>query len=777
MKKITTALIAVWLTVVPCLADGLDYPCQKLIQKNEFAKAHSEISALLLKKPEDLSVIYAAFCLYFAEENPNRNIEQAYRYACKGKDITATKKDKETAKMMGKGYTRYVFEYAIDRCVRHEIDVAKQTDTPEAFQAIKVKFPDCSSSLRTMLKDGEETAAYHQACAANTIEAYEAFIRNYPKSKLVEKAQWNIHESAYNELARYNSRKARTDYLMRYPDSHRCLDVLNSLYPAPYREDELDESTYWAYRQLTDMKENEPVSALLMQRSLMRYAQRSKNFYISEYGAKHFVTPIRDSCWLVLHDVFMECNEVDKFKYFYDQYPNKRFPDIVRHDSIVIREGRNPNSVDFIKAAAPYPLAYDMMVENIAEFVNKGKWEDAAAYCAQFSEAFGDDRRYKGLMDVLTAPIDKAIIRQRLPNTINTKDGEEYTPILSFDGQSMYFTARYRKDNIGKEDIFVTAKNKKGQWAKPQVVSALSTYSGNEAPEAISTDETELIFFQNGKLLSSQRTETGWGKPQPLSENINIAKWQADVMLTSDGKAMLFTAQKGTSREAYVSRNIFVSLKDSAGNWSKPIELGPSINTARSERTAYLHPDMTTLYFSSEGHSYLGELDVFKSTRLNPNSWTEWSEPVNLGKQVNTTDDDWGYKISTDGKTAYFSADNDLYSMDMPENMRPNPVVAISGYVTDNAGNVAKVAVLWHNDDLDIDAGTIKITTDDRDGAYFYVLQPGYIYSYSVNDDNYQPYRETIDLRGINEMTSKEVNIRLTPIKKSGVGMQKVTED
>jgi hypothetical protein len=186
---------------------------------------------------------------------------------------------------------------------------------------------------------------------------------------------------------------------------------------------------------------------------------------------------------------------------------------------------------------------------------------------------------------------------------------------------------------------------------------------------------------------------------------------------------------------------------------------------------------MTTLYFSSEGHSYLGELDVFKSTRLNPNSWTEWSEPVNLGKQVNTTDDDWGYKISTDGKTAYFSADNDLYSMDMPENMRPNPVVAISGYVTDNAGNVAKVAVLWHNDDLDIDAGTIKITTDDRDGAYFYVLQPGYIYSYSVSDDNYQPYTETIDLRGINEMTSKEVNIRLTPIKKSGVGMQKVTED
>ena len=109
--------------------------------------------------------------------------------------------------------------------------------------------------------------------------------------------------------------------------------------------------------------------------------------------------------------------------------------------------------------------------------------------------------------------------------------------------------------------------------------------------------------------------------------------------------------------------------------------------------------------------------------------------------------------------------------------MRPNPVVAISGYVTDIAGNVAKVAVLWHNDDLDIDAGTIKITTDDRDGAYFYVLQPGYIYSYSVSDDNYQPYRETIDLRGINEMTSKEVNIRLTPIKKSGVGMQKVTED
>ena len=62
------------------------------------------------------------------------------------------------------------------------------------------------------------------------------------------------------------------------------------------------------------------------------------------------------------------------------------------------------------------------------------------------------------------------------------------------------------------------------------------------------------------------------------------------------------------------------------------------INTAYCDRMPFLHPDMKTLYFSSDGHGGLGKMDVFKSTRLNDNCWDCWSEPINLGIEINTID-------------------------------------------------------------------------------------------------------------------------------------------
>ena len=109
--------------------------------------------------------------------------------------------------------------------------------------------------------------------------------------------------------------------------------------------------------------------------------------------------------------------------------------------------------------------------------------------------------------------------------------------------------------------------------------------------------------------------------------------------------------------------------------------------------------------------------------------------------------------------------------MNLPENMRPKPVVCITGLVTDNTGKAAKVVVTWHNTDIDTDAGKIQISADD--GSYFYVLQPGYAYSYTVDNVNYHPFTGTIDLRDITTNTDKEVNIRLTPYKEKNAGALK----
>ena len=106
--------------------------------------------------------------------------------------------------------------------------------------------------------------------------------------------------------------------------------------------------------------------------------------------------------------------------------------------------------------------------------------------------------------------------------------------------------------------------------------------------------------------------------------------------------------------------DLYISHKDKNGQWGKSTKLPNIINTSYTERSPFLHPDLKTLYFSSDGHGGLGKLDVFVSKRLSDTCWDCWSEPINLGKEINSPNSDWGYKISTDGETAYFSKSNNL---------------------------------------------------------------------------------------------------------------------
>ena len=154
----------------------------------------------------------------------------------------------------------------------------------------------------------------------------------------------------------------------------------------------------------------------------------------------------------------------------------------------------------------------------------------------------------------------------------------------------------------------------------------------------------------------------GWSKPVELPYNINAGSWNSDATISSNGEALIFSSVRdenlnlhNTNENNYHGDNqypsdIYVSLKDQNDMWGKPFNIGDSINTIFTERSPFLHPDMKTLYFSSDGHGGLGKLDVFMSTRLYDSCWTCWSDPINLGKEINTIESDWGYKISTDGR-------------------------------------------------------------------------------------------------------------------------------
>lgn len=272
---------------------------------------------------------------------------------------------------------------------------------------------------------------------------------------------------------------------------------------------------------------------------------------------------------------------------------------------------------------------------------------------------------------------------QILPNTINTAIGEEYGPTLTIDDNTLYFVGLNRGETNISEDIFVSRRDKRtGEWSSAQIVPALSTPYRNEAPTSISGDGKTMLLFVEGRMCFSQRGPYGWTEPRPLPSYLQLGNWQADAQISADGSVLLFAANYPAEGEERASLNIFVSERDEQGRWGKPYSIGSVINTSGMERSPFLHPDMKTLYFSSDKEGTMGDLDVWVTRRLSDTCWTCWSEPENLGPQINTTGRDCWYKISTDGKTAYYAQKNghrhDIYSITLPEDKRPEPITVLA---------------------------------------------------------------------------------------------------
>lgn len=272
---------------------------------------------------------------------------------------------------------------------------------------------------------------------------------------------------------------------------------------------------------------------------------------------------------------------------------------------------------------------------------------------------------------------------QILPNTINTAIGEEYGPTLTIDDNTLYFVGLNRGETNMSEDIFVSRRDKRtGEWSSAQIVPALSTPYRNEAPTSVSGDGKTMLLFVEGRMCFSQRGPYGWTEPRPLPSYLQIGNWQADAQISADGSVLLFAANYPAEGEDRASLNIFVSERDEQGRWGKPYSIGSVINTPGMERSPFLHPDMKTLYFSSDKEGTIGDLDVWVTRRLSDTCWTCWSEPENLGSQINTTGRDCWYKISTDGKTAYYAQKNgrrhDIYSITLPEDKRPEPITVLA---------------------------------------------------------------------------------------------------
>lgn len=433
---------------------------------------------------------------------------------------------------------------------------------------------------------------------------------------------------------------------------------------------------------------------------------------------------------------------------------------------------------DYIKDNGNKELSFISLQKLIKADVDSKRWNAAIAKTNSFKNNMTGEVKSKveNLLNILDE--DDYQLKISKLTMINSNEGSTYYPVISASNQTIYFCGKDRAQNIGEEDIFVAHKRSDSdEWNSPMLVNSISSYAQNEAPMAINTSETSMLLFKDGELAISYKGTHGWESAIRLPEVINSGLWTGDAMFSSNGNAIIFASVRdegfnyadgdlnkfhGTSKYA---SDLYVSLRISDDEWSYPINLGANVNTSYSDRSPFLHPDMKTLYFSSDGHGGLGGYDVFKSTRLSDSCWNCWTTPVNMGKNINTTNDDWGYKISTDGATGYFSKENknetneNIYSLDIPPHLKPDFVAEISGELKGLNNEPIAATIRWENLETGEIIGMSK--SDPEDGSYFIVLPMGKIYGYFVEESRYFPLSNNIDLRDSMKPLALEENIKM----------------
>lgn len=404
-------------------------------------------------------------------------------------------------------------------------------------------------------------------------------------------------------------------------------------------------------------------------------------------------------------------------------------------------------------------------------------WYDlglAYHYANKFDDAIKAYTKYKQLVPKDAAKVDRQIEMcnngkqlvkfpvdvqfQNLGKEVNS-EFPDYYPFVTDDESTLLFTSR-RNGNVGNSlemdgyyssDIYISSV-KNGVWQKPRNIGPLINTRFDEQVVGLTADGSKMIVYIDhidslGNIYVSDK-KASYGKIVKLNNNINGGLETAGS-ISPDGNIIFFASQR---EGGYGETDIYMARKLPNGQWALPQNLGPNINTRYKEDFPRLAADGKTLYFSSQGHSSMGDFDVFKS------EWDEenntWSAPKNLGYPINTSDDDRQICITSDQRAAYVSrlreggnGDLDLYRVTFPsEDNTRYTIVAGTVLTGDTTAAGRKVeAIITATNSNKPDDEPLTFTPIPHSGKYVMALPPGK-WVINIEATGFKPLVDTIVL-------------------------------
>jgi tetratricopeptide (TPR) repeat protein len=237
---------------------------------------------------------------------------------------------------------------------------------------------------------------------------------------------------------------------------------------------------------------------------------------------------------------------------------------------------------------------------------------------------------------------------------------DDHSPLVAVGMNRLFFTSRRNwlrlsllPDGQYAEKVYSVPLGS-NNWESARMVKVFFKQNEHESAVSLSPDGNEMVLYRNdvhGKsLYLSHFDGQMWASPEKLPYPINSYSEETHGSISPDGSTFFFTSDR---EGGFGGLDIYMVQRDEKGKWGNPINLGPNINTPYDEETPMMHYDGKTLYFSSEGHNSMGQLDVFYSYMKVDSTW---SNPVNMGYPINTPDDDFFFMPTIDKSYAYYAS-------------------------------------------------------------------------------------------------------------------------
>ena len=348
----------------------------------------------------------------------------------------------------------------------------------------------------------------------------------------------------------------------------------------------------------------------------------------------------------------------------------------------------------------------------------------------------------------------------------------DYSPMLFGEENDKLYFSSTRNEAQGDElsgitgtkpgDIFVSEKDDKGKWSKPEPVTGGLNTDYDEGACSFSPDGRTMYLTQcssdpsyprYAKIMTSNRSDAAWGKATELKLSNDTLSSFAHPAVSPDGEWLYFTSDMPGGKGGLDIWRVRLTAAGTGGVEN----LGEPINTPGDEAFPTFRPN-GDLYFSSNGHPGLGGYDIFIATIGNDRRY----HIEHPGYPLNSQGDDFGMTFEGPYTSGFFCSNrNDgrgcdhIYSFYNPETVN-----TIKGYVYETDGYELPAALVY----VVGDDGTNEKLTVRSDGSFTKVVKPGVSYLMLATCEGYLNHREELKVEETEESHEEVLQFPLPPI-------------